>query len=245
MTSSPLADVPSLSQRIRNDIAEKILSGTWQPGDRIPIEHALTAQYGCARMTVSRAMEALADEGLIVRRRRAGSFVAHPKLESAVLEIPDIQAIVTARNERYSLRLLRQARGGSSQESMEPPFAGTDEVLEVECLHLADDIPFAVEKRMINLRAVPGASQVDFSTVPPGTWLLGHVPWTQAEHRICARQADNATAKLLRMEGDLACLMLERRTWRGDEHITWVRQTFPGTAYHLVARFSPKNAGEI
>ena len=52
------ADAPAaLHQRIRTDIEAKILSGDLGPGDRIPFEHELTAQYGCSRMTVRMSSE--------------------------------------------------------------------------------------------------------------------------------------------------------------------------------------------
>ncbi len=62
----------SLHYRIRSDLEAKILSGHWHPGHRIPYEHELMARYGCARMTVNRAIASLASAGLIERRRRAG-----------------------------------------------------------------------------------------------------------------------------------------------------------------------------
>ncbi len=40
-----------------------------------------------------------------------------------------------------------------------------------------------------------------------------------------------------------ACLVLERRTWRGADKITHVRLIFPGEAYDLVARFAPSKDG--
>ena len=61
-----------LHSRIRSDFEERIMSGALKPGDRIPFEHELMAEYGCSRMTVNKAMSSLADAGLIHRRRRAG-----------------------------------------------------------------------------------------------------------------------------------------------------------------------------
>jgi cytochrome c-type biogenesis protein CcmF len=58
----------SLHQRIRADIQERILSGAWPPGHRVPAEHELMAEYGCSRMTVNKALSALAAAGLIDRR---------------------------------------------------------------------------------------------------------------------------------------------------------------------------------
>lgn len=197
-------------------------------------------QYGCARMTVNKALSALAEAGLIVRRRRAGSFVARPRVQAAVLEIADIQAEISARGHEYGYRLLRRRLSTASHKKAHEtmPAAGGP-LLALHCLHIASGRPFALEERTINLAAVPEAAKVDFAKTPPGTWLLGHVPWTEAQHRITAVNADRNTARLLNVPASAACLSLERRTWRGKEPITYVRQLFPGDAYDLVARFTP------
>jgi GntR family histidine utilization transcriptional repressor len=230
----------TLHRRIRAEIEHRILSGEWRPGDRIPFEHELKAQHGCARMTVNKAMASLAEAGLIVRRRRAGSFVAQPRIQSVILEIPDIQAEIVARGEDYGLKLLaRRRRRPLAKRADEKALAGKGDLLALRCLHLANGRPFALEDRLISLAAVPEAEHIDFASESPGTWLLGHVPWTQAEHRITAINADRDVAATLDIELRDACLALERRTWRASEHITQVRQIFPGTHYDLIARFAP------
>ncbi len=235
------ADRSTLHQRIRADIEKRILKGSWRPGHRIPFEHELMEQYDCARMTVNKALSSLAAAGLIVRRRRVGSFVAEPRAHSAVLEIPDIRADVTARGQDYALRLLsRKRRKPAARRADEQKLAADGELLAIRCLHLANGRPFALEERLISLATVPEASDVDFSVEPPGSWLLGHVPWTEAEHRISAINADEETAAALEVPRNSACLTLERRTWRGTADITHVRQVFPGTSFDLVARFAPQ-----
>lgn len=112
-------------------------------------------------------------------------------------------------------------------------------VLALRCRHEAGGQPFAVEDRLINLRAVPEALQQDFSVTPPNTWLVGHVPWTEAEHRITAENADKIIAAELKIDLGGACLVVEHRTWRNGEPITAVRLTHPGRLYDLVARFAP------
>nr|WP_281502849.1 histidine utilization repressor [Ancylobacter crimeensis] len=229
-----------LHQRIRADIEAKILSGEWPPGHRIPFEHELTRQYGCARMTVNKAIAALAGAGLIERRRRAGSFVAQPHLQSAVLEIPDIREEVTRRGESYGYELIaRRLRRPGEGDPVD--LAGTGvALLDLTCLHRANGRPLALEERVISLAAVPEAAEVDFAATPPGSWLLGHVPWTEAEHRISAIAANVRMASALDLPRGAACLVLERRTWRGADTITVVRQVFRGDLYHLVAHFSPQ-----
>jgi len=230
----------TLHDRIKANIETRIRSGAWRPGFRIPFEYELMAQYGCARMTVNKALASLVEAGLIVRRKRAGSFVAQPRVHSAILDIPDIQADIVARGDRYDLVVLSCTRRKADPKAPEEKQFGRCAILVVDCLHQANNRPFALEHRVINLEAVPVAAEVDFSSVPPGTWLLSHVAWTEAEHRISAVSAEKATASLLALPSKTACLVLERRTWRGDQHITFVRQSFAGSDYDLIARFAPQ-----
>ena len=246
MSIVAVAEPATLHDQIRAGIEANILSGVWRPGDRIPFEHELMAQFGCARMTVSKAIASLVDAGLVVRRRRAGSFVAQPRMHAAILEIPDIQAEVAVRGQVYRLNLLsRQRRKPRPAAVDETTLAGGGDLLAVQCLHLAGGRPFALEDRLISLTAVPEAEEADFSKMPPGTWLLGHVQWTEAEHRISAINADAAMAIQLGVPHGAACLALDRRTWRGAAHITHVRQVFPGAAYDLIARFTPRSTATI
>lgn len=228
----------TLDQRIRSDIEHKIHSGVWRPGDRIPFEHELVTQYGCARATVSKALSALSRAGLIERRRKAGSFVAHPHVQSAVLDVPDIGSVITARGDSYRFALLKR---GIRARVPADPINGAAELLVLEGVHHAANEPFGHESRLISLSAVPEAREVDFSTSAPGSWLLGHVPWSDARHRITAVPASARLARLLHVPSGTACLQLERWTWRMGTGITWVCQTFPGDRYDLVAEFTPQS----
>ncbi len=232
-------DERALHQRITADIEDKIRSGAWPPGFRIPFEHELTAQYGCARATVNKAVSVLATAGLVERRRRAGSFVARQHIQSAVLEIPDIEAEVTRRGQAYGYCLLSRALRRIDATDPDEARLGAGSGLEIHCLHLADGQPLALEQRLINLDVAPGAVEADFAKVSPGSWLLRHVPWSEAEHRISAINPDRADARLLKVRPADACLSVRRWTWRIGEGVTFVRQIFPGDAYDLVARFTP------
>jgi GntR family histidine utilization transcriptional repressor len=229
---------PGLTRRIRDDVEARIRSGEWPPGRRLPTEHALVAEYGCARMTVSKAMGALAGAGLIERRNKAGTFVAHPQVHAAVLEIPDLRAVIEGRGETYAWQgLARAIRRLDPADLDEAALGAAGEALVLEGLHVAHGAPFALERRVIALAAVPGAKAVDFDTEAPGSWLLRQVPWTEAEHRIAAVNPTAAEARRLAVGRSAACLQVKRWTWRQGQGITFVTQLFPGGAYDLVARF--------
>ena len=85
------------------------MSGEWPPGHRIPFEHELMAEYGCSRMTVNKVLSTLAANGLITRRRRAGSVVAEPSTERAVLEIQDFALEAARAGTDYRFKILQRA----------------------------------------------------------------------------------------------------------------------------------------
>jgi len=217
----------NLSDRIRADLEARILSGEWKPGHPIPAEHALMADYGCARMTVNKAIAAMAAAGLVTRRRRAGTVVAAPGGERAIMEIADLAEESARLGLSYGYAILHRA--------VEPSAAGP--MLLLTTLHERDGEPLALEERRISLAAVPEAAEADFALVPPGTWLLRHVAWSEAEHVIGARAADAALARHLGIPRGAPCLTLDRRTWQGGELITEVRLTYPADRHHFTSRF--------
>lgn len=232
----------TLKDRIRSDIETRIFSGRWPPGHRVPNERELTAKYGCSRMTVNKVLSDLAAKGIIERRRKAGSFVAKPTVQSAVLRIPDIKAEVEALGYLYRYELLflkRRHATKADQELMQ--LSPKHDVIEFRCLHWANQQPFAYEHRFLNVTAVPQALEQDFGVEPPGTWLRNHVPWSEAEHSIFAEEADPDAAQVLHVTKNAACLVVQRRTWRGGEMITHVRTIFQGALYRLNAHFTPTN----
>ena len=155
----------------------------------MPFEHELMEAYSCSRMTVNKVVSALAEAGLVERRRRAGSFVSRPRVQSAILQIPDLKAEVEKRGERYGYRLLDlHKRAASATRQGAAGGRRPRAVLALRCRHEAEGPAFAIEDRLINLQAVPDALRQDFSVIPPNTWLVGHVPWTEAEHRITGLQ---------------------------------------------------------
>src|SRR3546814_19439939 len=90
--------------------------------------------------------------------------------------------------------------------SIEAATAGEDicpgPALRIEGVHMAAGEAFALERRFIALGEVPEAAEADFAGEAPGTWLLGHIPWTQARHVIRAVTPTRKEAGLLGVNAD-------------------------------------------
>ena len=61
--------------QLKQLLLDDIVAGRLGPGDRLPTEYELVERFGISRTPVTRALSELADEGVIVRHRRRGSFV--------------------------------------------------------------------------------------------------------------------------------------------------------------------------
>jgi GntR family histidine utilization transcriptional repressor len=233
----------SLHQRILSEMEQNILTGRWPPGHKVPSEQQLAQQYECSRMTVNKVVTQLARAGLVQRRRKIGSVVLPQKAQSAILEIYDIREEVKAAGKAYNHRILaRNIRPADRQEAERLGLARSKAVADLTCLHYAGDTPFCLEQRLINLEVVPEAETETFDTLSPGPWLLDHVPWSAAEHRIDARGADTMEASHLEIVPGSPVLVVERQTWRLDQSVTTVRLTYPGGSHTLTARFTPSQA---
>jgi GntR family transcriptional regulator, histidine utilization repressor len=239
-SAAPAKAAPSLHQRILGDIRDSILSGEWPPGRRIPFEHELQSHYGCSRMTVSKVLTELAQGKLIERRRKSGSFVLRPPGQSAVLEIQDMKGEVLALGLPYRHEIVGRSKRKATRDDRDRlELKSAESVLAPTCRHFAGLRPFCFEERIINLTAVPEAVDERFIEAAPGAWLVSRVPWSAAEHKIRAVGADAAVANALEIKEGTACLTIERRTWRAERSVTFVRLTYPGYEHELVARFTP------
>ncbi len=226
--------------QIRRALAQRIIVGDWRPGTRIPAELDLSEHFSASRMTVNKAIQSLASEGLLQRRRAIGTVVAERAQERPVFEIWDTADIITRAGAVYGYRLLDRALVDDDQAKRDLLNVGRKtKVLWLRCLHLSGDTPFQLEERLVNIDAAPGITDQPMERVAPGPWLLAHVPWTQAEHTISACEAGPDESKALHLDRGAACLVVERRTWNGDVPVTLARLWHPGSQHKLKGRFEP------
>lgn len=66
----------ALYQRIYDQLKDEIQAGKFVKGERLPTEKELTEQYFVSRITAKRAMDQLAEDGVIIRIAGKGSFIA-------------------------------------------------------------------------------------------------------------------------------------------------------------------------
>ncbi len=242
----PALDGPDpLFVQIKRAIARQILRGERRAGDRLPNEEQLAVQYGVSRQTVHKAIALLAREGLLIRRRRADTFVALGRQDSFVLPIEDIGEMVTRAGGRYAYRILAREIVTNGDGVHWPDLAQGAAMLRLECLHLDNGTPVQIERRLVNLGIVPDIADEPFADTPPSRWLRDHVPWSTAEHTVRAVNADANMAAQLGIAPGTACLSIERRTVHLNRPVTQVHFLSVGERFALSGASITSTATEL
>lgn len=221
---------------VKAEILNRIRARVWPSGHAIPSEMELAEEFGCARGTINRAMLELQEEGVIDRKRRAGTRVAIAPVRQAKLEIPLVRVEIESTGAAYRYELI-------SREEVTAPewlkarlsLPGKSKAVHVRCLHFAGNAPFQFEDRWINIAAVPQVVDETFEANNPNEWLVEAVPFTNAEFAFFAGAADSELASLLGAAKGEPVFVAERTTWLGNVPVTFARMSFR-SSYRMVSR---------
>lgn len=232
MTDRPAG--PGKSQAILGEVRRRIVDHEWRQGDRIPDEADLATEFGAARATVNKALQILAEEGLLDRRRRGGTRVVVNPVRKATFAIPIIREQIEQAGLAYSHRLFaRDRRPPPAEIAGRLGLPETAPLLHLRTVHYGDGRAFQLEDRWINPAAVPAAEAVDFHHVNANEWLVRNAPYVRGELTFSAANADVREARLLGTRPGQALLILNRTTWNDLGAITTVRVACrPGHVVH-------------
>ncbi len=231
------APAPSLGQMVRNHVLERIETGEWAEGARIPSEARLVEQLGVSRMTVHIALRDLSAEGVLTRRQGAGTYVAARRAASTFMELRNIHDEIEARGNRHSAEVLTLESVfcdlATATELNLPPGA---EAFHSILLHRENGRPLQIEDRHVNPRFAPDYLRQDFTAITPNEHLMTCGPLDEVEHVIQAIPADDRTRDLLDMTPADPVLLLRRRTWSHGMIATTARLLHPGARFSLAGK---------
>lgn len=217
-------------QSVQTEVLRRIHAREWTPGDLIPNEADLALEFGCARTTVNRALRAVAESGLLDRKRKAGTRVAMQPVAKATLSIAVIRTEIEGRGQQYGYRRVERQKSVPPLGVSKTMKTGPDHpLLHVRALHLADEKPYAYEDRWIDPHVVPTAMDESFKTISANEWLLSFAPYTHGDIKFSATSATRDEALVLQCLPHSALFAIDRVTWDAELAVTNVRILFsPG-----------------
>jgi GntR family transcriptional regulator len=151
MSAPPKVTKQSHTRQHVLDLIEQLGVGT-----AIPSERQLSADLGVSRLTLRAALDDLAREGYLVRRRGSGTYVQHPKIsqELTITSFSDDmrrRGMVPGSRTLSMSTILAGARLGRSLN-----VSPSEQIVVVKRLRLADGESMAIETLHIPETLVPG-----------------------------------------------------------------------------------------
>lgn len=232
--SNELQNTQPLYEQIKTVIEKRIRGDEWPADFRVPSEEELAEEFSASALTVRRALRELQTEGMLVRIQGRGTFVVGPRMQCAIFDLPDVSEEIAHSGGVHTSEVLYL--GIITSDS---PFAGMlplpyeGEIFHSRLLHKEDGTPIQVEDRFVNSIEAPDYLKQDFTRLTPHTYLLQNTEVTYVDNTIRAIRADEESRRALEIDGNQPCLLLDRRTWRGNIPVTRSRFLYPGDRYRL------------
>ena len=219
---------------IEDFLLERIRGGAYPVHHQIPPEEQLARDFAVSRMTANKAINNLVQQGYLVRQAGLGTFVTDRKAESSLHEVMNIAAEVRGRGHAYSNDVLRcEALAADDEVALRLGLRLGAQVFHSILVHREDGVPIQLEDRFVNPRWVPHYLDSDFSQQTPNEVLVASCPISDVEHVVEAVLVDEATAAALGIDTSAPCLSVIRRTWSGENLISYARLIHPGDRYKL------------
>ncbi|MBX4870279.1 MULTISPECIES: GntR family transcriptional regulator [Rhizobium] len=225
--------------RLRQFLEEAILSGKLNHGDALIPERDLASYAGVSRVTVRKAVESLVDEGLLVRRRGAGTFVECVRSNVGDLLRRSAQLVDASPRQCANSRVQWLERGlfqPTSEEIITLGLSAHCRVARLTCLHLSNDEPLAVERSSVSADVIPEPLRVNSSI---HDWLRGiNERPIRAIQRLTVRTIKKPDAYWLGLIPPAAGLSVERVSYLSSGRaIAFTRSVFRGDGDGFVSEF--------
>ncbi|MCR4426453.1 MAG: GntR family transcriptional regulator [Firmicutes bacterium] len=234
-----------LYQQIKFYWKDKIDRGVLKPGDRIPTEKELCELHAVSQITVKQAVKALVGEGLVVRRPRTGTFVAHPKFKQQLLRLTSFSEDMRQRGLKAGARVIEaEEEPADSQIAEALKVAEGEPIVRIERVRLAEGEPMAIEVFRMPSVLCPGLLSEDLNGRSLYQLLAEKygLSLEEAEQSIEASLADAREARLLGIKRGAPVLRVERITRdRAGRPSELTRSVYRGDKYrlHVAMRRNP------
>jgi GntR family transcriptional regulator len=191
--SSEVSDNSPLYMQIARKLIDDVRTGRYQVDQALPSERTLSEQLNVSRVTARKAIDQLVEQGLVVRRRGSGNYIA-PRIEQPLSNLSSFSEQLQQRGYQPSSRWLKRAIvSAGTEEQLSLGLSPNSKVARLERLRLADDMVMAYEVSVLPFSVVPRPEEIGDSLYKY-LEASGKVPARALQHI----RAMNASAELAR-----------------------------------------------
>jgi GntR family transcriptional regulator len=210
------------------------LARSLRPGDILPSERQLCLDHGVSRITVRHAINQLVNEGLLVRVRGKGTFVAARTARSR-LHLASFTEEMRRMGMEPSTVVLTVERGAPPERTRAALALGEDdEAFHVRRLRLADGLQISVDDGWYPVALFPGLDGLDL-TQSIYRAMADQYGRTidRAEQTVGSAEASAEMATLLGLAPRRPVLVADRISYSGEHAVEHALTTYRGDRYEL------------
>jgi GntR family transcriptional regulator len=151
---------PSLVDQVRQGLFDDLVAGRLAPGAKLPNENEIAERFAVSRATVREAVLGLMEAGYLARRHGSGTYVTKGPRSRHALDttVSYTEMIREAGHEPGETVLTKAVRAPTDDERELLDLEGTETVLEVERVRLADRRPVIYSRDRIPAALLGGVS---------------------------------------------------------------------------------------
>ncbi|QEK13106.1 GntR family transcriptional regulator [Crassaminicella thermophila] len=216
-------------------IRKRVEEGIYKPDEKIPSERRLSEEFNLSRMTISKAINNLVEEGILYRKRGKGTFVSKNKVDF----FPGLMGfteIMEKKGMKPSSKVISQAVILPDKYLCEKlQILENEKVIFTQRLRLADNEIINLEKSYVPYSLCPKLLEINLSVESIYKLLTteGYKP-SKAEQEIQAILSDNELSKLLKINIDEPILKRKRITYSKNVPIEYSLNYYRGDIYTMV-----------
>lgn len=123
--------------QVREDVRQQIESGALPSGHRLPFEPDLASKYGVSCVTVKHALRDLAEEGLLIRIKRKGTFVS-PRVSASKRSLKTFAFVIPDIEDLFICEIYRGVAAATRRAGYKVSILSSDRDVEQEAVHIRD-----------------------------------------------------------------------------------------------------------
>lgn len=225
-----------VKRQLQATITRGLQTGEILPGAFFTTEKDICREFHVSAITAKRALDELETEGLLVRQRGRGTFIAQPRIEQVLNRFYSFSGAMQAQGLSPSLRNLRIAVAMPDSRVAEAlGLRGRERVVEIERVRFLKDEPFFLQTSFLPVKLFPGLDRLDHERDSLYEILSRHY------QRVPSRCVDSFEpvllhkhdARLLNAQPRMPGLRLERITFSDDLPIEFSRGIMRGDRCRL------------
>ncbi|MDC7694616.1 GntR family transcriptional regulator [Asticcacaulis sp. DXS10W] len=230
-------DPAPLYLQLQKVLREAIRARVFVADDAIPPERDLAEAFDVSRITVRKAIDGLVNEGLLTRRRGAGTFVA-ARVEKSFSKLSSFSEDMISRGRKpHSVWVSKSEGAVTPEEALSLGLSPGSLVYRFHRIRYADDSTMALEYSTIPGYCLPTIEAVGDSLYA-ALEASGHRP-VRALQRLRAISFSRDQAEQLSVTAGEPGLFIERRGFLADGRAAEFTQSYyRGDAYDVVAELN-------